>query len=792
MYELDRGKKYCFLRLCHSVFDDGIFLTRNIVKRGTKIASVPIHKKGVENFYTHISLNLNLLDSFLGLNYDAKNPNALKVESLVKPTSDSFVPELDYENSKFMVLAYPMKNESLIKLEKLLKDHFINNKITYGVDKFLQVGLNSIQRKLNKKTSNEKYSFNPFEKDSYVCSTYIAALFNEVSEEFRNYLDKTKMKAVYFSPNDFYSVEGMKILFKGYHRDYDNCLKKFLNNKTSEPFKKYLTPIKWVENFLNKNSRVDPVIYRMNLKKTSEEPKKTIKYNNLGVNKMTKSIEEKNVIDLSKPAMLSVEELPANLAQLMIVDEKNRVIESTLMVLDAISRNNAQYAGDDFEKALKECTWIEEMRRNGKWMGEFEHPPKNESIERFMTVKPDRVSHRIRKWWREGNKIKGKVDFSVKPLGDQAWNWIVTGSNPSFSVRVYTQNYVEKSTPSGKKYLLKMGKMIPVTFDFVTIPGFYEAYAADPDKYNIEDWKTFNKTRKKVSSNSFESWSFDFTKENFRELVLAQESVPLLQEAYKIDLESADMIYTKDGLLIINPIEKGFENKQIIVPASTFELNQVLLATSNESLKRANKDLKTKAFAYFDNLNSTENLDADVNRAKEFEMSAEDFVKVEKKISREEFDNILPEIKKQISSAASYFINNNLELFDEKFTDSTLKRMNEALHKKKRSMVTKEQVKDSLLNCFEPVKCLENLNAIGDSPNSIKYIDILNINGRDNESGIMWIKRNLKESIEKTREQLKEEFGDNCLIQLFKKGDFSMENSSYDKSIQVKVDLRVV
>lgn len=72
------------------------------------------------------------------------------------------------------------------------------------------------------------------------------------------------------------------------------------------------------------------------------------------------------IIDLSQPAILSVEEFPRGLKALLEIDEKNQVVISNIMELDSISRNNSMYSGEDFMKSLEACVWIEEMRRNGK------------------------------------------------------------------------------------------------------------------------------------------------------------------------------------------------------------------------------------------------------------------------------------------------------------------------------------------------------------------------------------------------------------------------------------------
>ena len=523
------------------------------------------------------------------------------------------------------------------------------------------------------------------------------------------------------------------------------------------------------------------------------------------------SFNDLKIIDLSQPAILSIEEFPRGLKALLEIDEKNQVVISNIMELDSISRNNSMYSGEDFMKSLEACVWIEEMRRNGKWFGEFEHPDKDTSIDRFMKVDNDRISHRIRKYWRKGNMLQAEIDFKPLPLGPRAWSWVSSGSNPSFSVRVYTKNYVEKTSPSGKKYLHKIGKMIPVTFDFVTIPGFYSAYAADPDKYDIAnenliarrdvasldieaERKAFLDSHKLISSNSFESWKVEFTKDDFKSLVMAQESAPLLQEAFNMDLSKADMVYTKEGLLVINPIEKNMKNKKIIVPARTFELNRVLL--DNSSKKRAQERVKTNYYMQINENNTKSGLDSESYRIQENELSAQEIVRLEKKVSKEEYKTqIRPKLEKQIAFTAYSFKKNLSEEFYKVFADSTLARINSGLMKKGyKKPLSKEDVCNAVLNIATPVNCVESLNNL-ENGNATKYIDIFKISSGSRQTSSFWFKRCLKETINRTREDLTKQFGIECLIKLFTQGDFSMESdlSNYDnQTIQVKVNLRVV
>ena len=503
------------------------------------------------------------------------------------------------------------------------------------------------------------------------------------------------------------------------------------------------------------------------------------------------------VIDLSRPAILSVEEFPRELKALLEVDEKNKIVTTNLMQLDYISRNNSMYSGEDVVKSLEAATWIEELRRQGKWMGEFEHPPRNTSIERFMLVDNDRVSHRIRKWWRKGDMLQGVVDFNPLPLGPRAWSWVSTGSNPSFSVRIYTKNYIEKTDSSGKKYLLKRGTMIPVTFDFVAIPGFYSCYAANPDNYDIANQTAeslrleFLKDRELVSDKTFESWTFDFTKDNFKELVLSQESAPLLQEAIGIDLKTADIVYTTEGLIMIKPL--GRKDK-ILFPASTYELNRVLL--DSNSTKRSVERLKNNVYSMISKNNSESGLDSESYRVYENNLSAEEMVHLEPKISVENYNNTFKtKLQEQIIFAAYSFRKNLSESFENLFADSTLAAMNRSLDKKKKKPLSREDLENAVLNLISPINCIAPIDNLGKNKSASKYISIFKVDNTNTGTPMFWFKRCLKDTVEKTRESLVSKFGQECMIKLFTQGDFGFESKEFNldsnRYIQVKVNLRI-
>lgn len=276
---------------------------------------------------------------------------------------------------------------------------------------------------------------------------------------------------------------------------------------------------------------------------------------------------ERKVIDLNSQDMFSYESF--NTIQKMAdmeIDEKNQIIHPILMNIDEISRNRSMYEGTGYMRALA-SPYITELVRRGTLVGELEHPSANCSRERFMTVDDNNVCHKIIEFHQENpTTIRGTVQF-LQPKGFIPWDWLMKGSNIAFSTRVLTPNYTEKKDENGEPYIYKYGEMRFVTWDCVKIPGFYKASTVDPDKYDAskEDWDGLKECH----------WTLGRKKEEFKNLLASQETLPMLEDIYKFSMKDVNNIsYSKEGLITLN-IDKTFAVK---IPTNVYKVNQVLTA----------------------------------------------------------------------------------------------------------------------------------------------------------------------------------------------------------------------
>ena len=115
---------------------------------------------------------------------------------------------------------------------------------------------------------------------------------------------------------------------------------------------------------------------------------------------------------------------------------------------------------------------------------ERDHPI-TKDIQRIASVLSKQCSHRIKKWWREGNLIKGTIETLDDGLyGTALTKNIIQGENPSFSLRALAS--LEKK--GNISFVNRPPKVI--TYDEVNLPSHKEAYAEPRKTKVISDGNT--------------------------------------------------------------------------------------------------------------------------------------------------------------------------------------------------------------------------------------------------------------------------------------------------------------
>lgn len=164
---------------------------------------------------------------------------------------------------------------------------------------------------------------------------------------------------------------------------------------------------------------------------------------------------------------------------------------STLQSFDVENWNKRIYGGDLVMTSLDEDGMIQNDIKMGQWMGEFGHPL-DTSPRRQVILNPQTVSHRILKYWREGNLLKGTIQTVPYGNGLSMTANAKLGIPWSFSLR--SLGSVDMATRRVKSPL----KII--TYDSVYRPSHIEAYTEKdaflhesageiylPTSYNMED-----------------------------------------------------------------------------------------------------------------------------------------------------------------------------------------------------------------------------------------------------------------------------------------------------------------
>lgn len=279
---------------------------------------------------------------------------------------------------------------------------------------------------------------------------------------------------------------------------------------------------------------------------------------------------DRQIIDLNAKDLFSIENF-ATLQELSgnMIDEKTKTLRNiNLIDLDSISRNRSMYQFEGFVEALN-SPYVQELIHRGTFFGELDHPDPNCSRERFMKVDKDNISHRIVNPHLERKTIKSDVRM-VAPKGNIPWDWITTGSNISFSVRVLTPNYEERTDNSGQKYIYKHSAMRLITWDLISsAPGFKNmSIVEDVDSYDAskEDWSGIHL-----------SWTKERKKEEFKRLLNSQESLPIMEDIYGFDMKNVKNIsYSKEGLITLTLDNSKEYSRSIKIPTNVYKVNQVL------------------------------------------------------------------------------------------------------------------------------------------------------------------------------------------------------------------------
>lgn len=208
--------------------------------------------------------------------------------------------------------------------------------------------------------------------------------------------------------------------------------------------------------------------------------------------------------------------------------------DTILQSLDCLNRNKRFYKGDAVVASLS-TPEIQELIANNKFKGEAGHPIDG-SVRRVATVDPKYTCHRIIKWWRDDNLIRGTVETLDDGLyGTKLTKSILQNENPSFSYRALA--VLEKK--GSVTYVNKPPRCI--AYDEVNLPSHKEAYA-DPKKIKVAQNYAGQETTME-SANSGIDLSRAVTGSEIAEMVINRSTnLQMVCESFDIDPKSISAV----------------------------------------------------------------------------------------------------------------------------------------------------------------------------------------------------------------------------------------------------------
>lgn len=293
---------------------------------------------------------------------------------------------------------------------------------------------------------------------------------------------------------------------------------------------------------------------------------------------------EHNIIDFSKPLMISCESL-APFTERNVVSEDGKFWHIPLMYFDVWSRNNNMYPRDDMMRSINESYWIQENLRNRTLYGELEHPPADSSLERFMAIEPTRYAWNIMTIEDKGDHLEGDVGLCA-PLGTSIVlpNIKDFGCNYAASCRISTPTFVV-TEHNGKKAYIKKYRAYPISFDCVSTPGIKMCRLIQDGTYipeKVQVTTAFNSYAQKQrsldqrvaseSSSPVFNAVFSNPAETIRDMLKSKESGRIVSDIFGIDFDKSSIMITKDKKVKIS-MESGVS---ATIPFNSYILSDIL------------------------------------------------------------------------------------------------------------------------------------------------------------------------------------------------------------------------
>lgn len=216
---------------------------------------------------------------------------------------------------------------------------------------------------------------------------------------------------------------------------------------------------------------------------------------------------------------------------------------TVLQRFNADNRNGRNYG----DKAMTEGLMaenVQELYRDGNWMGEAGHPIGGD-MERILTIDPANTSHRIVNFDVRGDYLHGTVEtLDDGAQGTRMTKNILQGITPTFSLRALAKLMKRP----GRSTLIRTRPRI-VTYDWVYLPSHKEARIEGRDKIQ-QVRRPLSATSGQIVTESLipvlESQILDFIKEESVNVKLTSDLCEVALEGMSLSPDGK-LVYVKEG-----------------------------------------------------------------------------------------------------------------------------------------------------------------------------------------------------------------------------------------------------
>lgn len=220
------------------------------------------------------------------------------------------------------------------------------------------------------------------------------------------------------------------------------------------------------------------------------------------------------------------------------------------------NRNNRNYWLQPM-KVSWNAPHIQELERNGDFMGEAGHP-NSEDPKRIVTIDPKYVCHRITEHWFQGDSVYGNFETLNDELyGKQFMMHVLQNCNASVSLRALvplTKVGKKKHEIRSPGHIICVDRVIlPSHPDAYQVPGTIEMVVSESTDFNIgkkkpivENIQANNDKLVKVTESSFIQY-----------LTEQDKNIASLIDEFEITAESKTLDYSGEHMIIREPIDKN-------------------------------------------------------------------------------------------------------------------------------------------------------------------------------------------------------------------------------------------